>query len=107
MELVSGEQLQAPSIVVATDGPTAARLVGELQPPNARDVTCLYFAAEKPPIDEPILLLDAERTGPVNNMCVPSAVAESYAPAGAVLVSVTVLEGLHKAEAKIERDVRD
>ena len=81
--LASGERLQARAIVVATDGPSAARLVEGLPSPASRSVTCVYFAAEKPPIDEPVLVLGADGDGPVNNMCVPSGVAPSYAPAGA------------------------
>jgi predicted NAD/FAD-dependent oxidoreductase len=55
-------------------------------------VTCLYFAAEKPPLEEPILVLDGDGVGPVNNLCVPSRVAPSYAPDGAALVSASVVD---------------
>jgi phytoene dehydrogenase-like protein len=51
----------------------------------------LYFAADQPPVEEPILVLNGEGRGPVNNLCVPSVVAPSYAPAGKHLVSATVL----------------
>jgi phytoene dehydrogenase-like protein len=106
LTLASGERLQARAIVVATEGPAAARLVEGLPPPGSREVTCLYFAAEQPPIDEPLLLLDADRRGPVNNMCVPSVVADSYAPAGANLISVTVLGSGGESDSDLEEDVR-
>ena len=80
--LASGERLRARAVVVATEGPAAARLVQGLTVPGARNVTCVYFAAEKPPLDEPILLLNAAGDGPVNNLCVPSVVAPAYAPPG-------------------------
>jgi phytoene dehydrogenase-like protein len=104
--LASGERLQARAIVVATEGPAAARLVEGLQPPNARTVSCLYFAAEKPPIDGPILVLDADRQGPVNNLCVPSNVSPTYAPPGGALISATVLGTPDSADSELERQVR-
>lgn len=105
--LDSGERLQARTIVVATDGPAAARLVEGLPSPASRSVTCVYFAAEKPPIDEPILVLGADRDGPVNNMCVPSVVAPSYAPAGAALISASVVGMPTTSDASLEREIRD
>lgn len=89
--LEDGEVIEASAVVVATEGPQAARLLNGLQAPSSRGVSCLYFAASSAPIDEPILVLDGERSGPVNNLCVPSVVAPSYAPEGAVLVSASVL----------------
>lgn len=88
----SGETFAARSVVVATEGPVAARLVGAVRSPGSRPVTCVYFAAEVPPVSEPILVLDGDGDGPVNNLCVPSAVSPAYAPAGAALVSATVLD---------------
>ncbi len=90
--LESGETVAAEAVVVATEGPEAARLLG-LAPPGSRPVTCLYFAAEKPPVEEPILVLDGDGAGPVNNLCFPSQVSRSYAPAGATLVSASVVGG--------------
>src|SRR5690606_34724418 len=59
----------------------------------SRSVGCLYFAAERPPVDEPVLVLNGTGDGVVAHMCVPSLVAPSYAPEGVSLVSVTVLSG--------------
>lgn len=91
--LEDGEHIRGRRVVVATDGPTASRLVAQVPTPPSNPVRCLYFAAERTPIDEPILVLNGEGDGPVNNLCVPSVVAPSYAPAGVNLVSVTVLGG--------------
>jgi phytoene dehydrogenase-like protein len=91
VRLADGRQLSGNAIVVATESPAAASLLGEPQPPAGRSVTCLYFAAERPPLDEPILVLNGEGLGIVNNLCVPSLVSSTYAPPGAALVSVTVL----------------
>ena len=88
--LESGETLTARNIVVATDNPSAASLVDapERQPCG---VTCLYFATDKAPVEDPVLILNGEDRGPINNLCFPSSVAPSYAPQGRALVSATVL----------------
>ncbi len=92
VELASGEQLTAKQIVVATEAPTAAKLTVEQSTGESNRVACVYFAADKPPIEEPILVLNGEGRGPVNNVCVPSQVAPTYAPPGQALISVTALQ---------------
>ncbi len=89
--LASGEELKARIVVVATDPAAAAQLLPEMLRLAFRGTTCFYFAAEKPPISEPMLVLNGEGKGPVNNFCVPSVVAPSYAPSGSHLVSATVV----------------
>jgi phytoene dehydrogenase-like protein len=111
IRLADGRQLGGKAIVVATESPAAARLLGEAQPPAARSVTCLYFAAERPPVDEPILVLNGEGRGLVNNLCVPSLVAPTYAPPGAVLISATVL-GIpaiddHPLESSVRQELQE
>jgi phytoene dehydrogenase-like protein len=90
--LDSGERLPARAVVLATDGPAAAALAGDalLSPPASRSVTCLYFDASRPPVREPVLVLNGEGKGPVQTLCVPSQVSAGYAPAGRSLVSVSV-----------------
>jgi phytoene dehydrogenase-like protein len=91
--LASGEKLPARAVVVATDGPTATRLLGGEPPaPGSVAASCLYFATDRAPVDEPVIVLDGDGEGPVNNLCVPSAVAPTYAPPGAALVSAAVLD---------------
>ncbi len=90
VQLESGERLDAKAIVVATEGPEAARLAG-LPARGSRGVSSLYFAADHAPLDEPLLVLNGESAGPINNLCVLSNVASTYAPPGASLISVTVL----------------
>ncbi|MFL5883007.1 MAG: NAD(P)/FAD-dependent oxidoreductase [Actinomycetota bacterium] len=91
--LADGERLPARAVVVATDGPTASGLLGG-EPPAPASVAarCLYFAADTAPVDEPVIVLDGDGDGPVNSLCVPSAVAPGYAPPGAALVSAAVLD---------------
>ncbi len=103
-----GDTMAAPIIVVATEGPEAAKLLGEeIQTTPARSVLCVYYAAQKAPFEEPILVLNGEGKGCVNNVCVPSNVARSYAPEGQHLVSVSVLgERDEDEDREIDDEVR-
>lgn len=92
VKLSSGETIQGKHIVVATDGPMAARLLFGKSEQTGRGVRCLYYAADQAPFTEPILVLNGEGVGPINNLCVPTNVSASYAPAGQSLISVTVLD---------------
>ena len=100
--LADGQTLRARIVVLATEASVAAKLLG--QPlPQAQAVTCLYFAAPEPPVIEPLLVLNGSGNGPINNLCVPSQVAPTYAPDGTALVSVTLLG---RAAADVEVEVR-
>lgn len=104
--LASGERLKAKAVVVATDAPAAVRLMPELRSPPSHSVVCLYFAAPHPVIDEPILVLNGEGQGLINNMCVPSQIAPNYAPPDTALVSVTVLGNPDIEDRLLEQSVR-
>ncbi len=91
--LSGGETIRARAIVVAAEGPAAAHLVGEVEPAS-RSVSSFYYAAAEPPVPYPMLVLNGDGAGPVNNFSVISQVAPSYAPQGRHLISVTVL-GTH------------
>jgi phytoene dehydrogenase-like protein len=89
--LESGETLRANSIVLATDGPEAFRLLGYNRTINSRSVSVLYFVAQESPLEEPILAINGGSRGPINNVCVPNLVQPGYAPEGSWLVSVSVV----------------
>lgn len=103
-----GATMTASAIVVATEGPEAARLLNEqIQITPARSVTCLYYAAQTAPFDEPILVLNGTGKGCVNNVCVPSNVSRAYAPQGQHLVSVSLLGDREEAaDTQIDEEVR-
>jgi phytoene dehydrogenase-like protein len=100
------ERIPAAAVVVATEASEAARILPDLRPPGFHDTACLYYAAPKAPIAKPILVLNGEGGGPVDNLCVPSAVAPTYAPAGRSLVSTTVVGAAGADEADLESEVR-
>ena len=98
VELENGERVRAKKVVVATEGPQAAKLLGdalERSPSQKGDpvgTACLYFSADEPPRKGNYLYLDGDNKGSiVNNCCVPSEVSSSYAPAGKSLISVSVI----------------
>ncbi len=102
--LESGERVRGRAVVVATEAPRAARLIG-VRDPGSRSATCVYFAAPRAPIDEPILILDGDEAGRVNNVCFPSSVAPSYAPEGRALVSATVIGSVQDDDEQLARSI--
>ena len=108
IRLKSGETLTAGHVVVACEAPAAGKLLGDpaIEKYPAHSVSCFYFAADRPPIVEPVLLLNGELQGPINSVCVPSQTAAGYAPAGKSLISVTVLGSVNQeAEENMTQDV--
>ncbi len=98
--------MEGRAVVMATDGVTAARLIPELRKPAFNSTVCLYFAADEPPVDQPVLVLNGEGKGWVNNLCVPSQVAPSYAPPGAALISASIVGNPRVDDAALEQQVR-
>lgn len=101
-----GRTYDAPAIVVATEGPELAYLLDGFDPPASQSVFCVYYAADEAPHAEPILVLDGEGEGPVNNLAVMSNVSAAYAPDDRALVSVSVIGNPSQPDAEVERRVR-
>jgi phytoene dehydrogenase-like protein len=106
VRLAGGERVPAAAVVLATEAPEAARLLPDLRPPGSHGTACLYYAADQAPISKAMLVLNGEGQGPVDNLCVPSAVAPGYAPAGKALVSATVVGAAGAEEKELEAEVR-
>jgi phytoene dehydrogenase-like protein len=88
--LQAGETLRARAIVIAAEGPAAAHLLPAAEPAS-RSVTCFYYAADEPPVAQPVLVLNGDGAGPVNHFAVLTQIAPSYAPPGKHLISISVL----------------
>ena len=104
----SGGDIMAKSIIVATDGPAARKLIATIdgmkdlskeEDQAQRSVGCLYYSFKgKAPVEEPILILNGigdsrgNEMNPVNNVCFPSVVSQKYCPSDKNLCSVTVLK---------------
>jgi phytoene dehydrogenase-like protein len=104
--LASGEKVKGRAVVLATEGPEAARLLGTPQSVGSRGELCLYFSAKEPPMAEPYLILNGDGNGWINSLTVPSIVAPSYAPAGQHLISVVVLGHLESNDRTAETAIR-
>lgn len=103
VRLEGGEIFPASAIVIATEAGGADRLLGKSEVNTAwNQVTCLQYAAPVAPVNKPILLLNGDGVGPINNLAVPSVVAPEYAPTGAHLVSVSVVDPEAAAAVDLE-----
>lgn len=104
---MNGEAVRCRAVVVATDGPAAHRLLGEDVPDRGSNGTVtLYYAAPRPPVTEPILMLAGDGRGPVNNVVVMSNASPAYAPAGKVLIAASVVGGLDYDMTELDRRAR-
>ncbi|MDO8362655.1 MAG: NAD(P)/FAD-dependent oxidoreductase [Actinomycetota bacterium] len=89
--LHDGERISARTVVVATEGPAAHRLLGRsVADPGSRAAACCWFAAPSAPLPGPVLILDGEASGPAKNLAVMTEVAPSYAPAGRALIAAAI-----------------
>ena len=94
----TGQVLTSRVVVVATEGPTAAALLG-LPAVGSKPATAVWFAADTAPVQGRHIVLDGTGTGPVLNVAVTSEVAPSYAPPGQALI-VCSLPGLFLPDAQ-------
>jgi phytoene dehydrogenase-like protein len=103
-----GPSVAARAVVVASEGPAAASLLG-IADPGSRPAACVYFAADHAPRPEPLVMLDADRSGPANDVAVMSNVAPTYAPPGRALIAAQVIGAIERDELEVDirRQLRD
>lgn len=96
--------LTCAAVVVATDPPTAGKLLPGLEVPPMNGCVTWYHCPDLPPLElaagRPILTVDPDRRGPLVNSVVLSHAAPSYSPPGTSLVSSTTLDA-QSDEAKV------
>jgi protoporphyrinogen oxidase len=83
---VQGATINASQVVVATEGPAAADLLG-LAPVASRPVACVWFAADAAPFTRRLIALDGARSGPALNVAVMSNVAPEYSSDGRAVIA--------------------
>lgn len=106
VRLENGETILADKVVIATDAATADRLLGSKQKREYNVTTCTYFAAERSPSPQKMIMLNPHQLSAVDHLCVPSDVAPDYAPVGQSLISVST-QGLELADkAKLAEDIK-
>ena len=91
VKLENGEQIDAESVVIATDAESAAGWEEALDGLPWRSTVTLYFRADAAPTTAPILLLNGTGQGLINTVAVPSVLSPHYAPKGQHLISVSVV----------------
>lgn len=91
VRLADGRQVEAAAVVVATDETSAAGLLGTKVPTTNRITSCVYFDAPEADLKGRWLILSRAGEGPINELAIPSEVAEGYAPEGRSLVSVSAI----------------
>ena len=99
--LENGNTIRAKKCIIATEGGyQCEKILGKdavqsspSHPGQAVGTICLYFSLSEQflPSTDPILYLNGEGSGIINNMCFPSTVTESYAPTGQHLASVSLV----------------
>lgn len=82
----AGRTVEADRVIVATEGPAAARLLG-LRAVGSRSVSCVWFRAPRPPRRDRLIVLDGARSGPALNVAVMTNVAPEYAPDGSAVIA--------------------
>ena len=109
--LDDSSEMTAAEVIVATEGSAAATLVPEAfraawSGRGTKSTRMLAFAVEKSPLSRPTLVVSAEPIGPIDNLTVPSDVADGYAPTGQSLVCVSVRESFREPDALLADAVR-
>ncbi|GHG07826.1 NAD(P)/FAD-dependent oxidoreductase [Streptomyces filamentosus] len=100
--LADGRETAARAVVVATGQRVAAELLPGLRVPDGRTVTTLYHAVPRPPLGEPVLVVDSRRR--FLNTCVLTAVQPGFSSDGRALVSTSVLGSPGPADGKAVLD---
>ena len=113
VEVEGGETTFAEAVVLAVaanEGNSLLEGVGGWRVPEVQEwnkTTTFYYAAERAPLEEPVLVLNGEGAagGVVNHLAVMSEVSAEYAPPGASLVAANVVGEAHSGN-RMTRDGR-
>lgn len=105
--LENSKTIEAEKIVIATDGNSSAKLLGNGVNIEFNGTVCLYFTSDKPiqMSGEPYLIINANSDELIDHILVNSEVAKSYAPSGETLISVNLIGNKEFTETKIQAEL--
>ncbi|MCH1514934.1 MAG: FAD-dependent oxidoreductase [Acidimicrobiales bacterium] len=89
--LGSGESFLPSNLIIATEGPATAKLLGQ-KSPLSRSVSCVYFSAPQTPSSSKAILLNGEKNGPALNVAIMTNIAPSYSKSGKALIAAAIPE---------------
>ena len=109
--LQSGEKISASAVVVASDLPSATRLLGDLPSPSAgvsRSAWTVYFTTDTPTIGKSTLVLNGqgESDGPINHLAEMTSVSPAYAPPRKHLLAASTLDPNSRSETQLIQDMQ-
>jgi phytoene dehydrogenase-like protein len=94
------------TLVLAADPTTTAKLLNLPGPAQVwNSTTTVYYGAKKP-LGKPIITLNADEVGPVNNLLEISAAAPGYAPPGHSLFAISVVGLPPEDDATLDGQIR-
>ncbi|WUH93905.1 FAD-dependent oxidoreductase [Streptomyces sp. NBC_00433] len=91
VRVADGTEVPCRAVLVATGARAAAELLPGLRVPPFHQVTVFHHTARVAPLREPVLVLDADRLGPVSHTLPTGAVDPVRAPRGRPLITSVVL----------------
>ena len=91
LRLEDGTEIACSAVVVATEATDVPDLIPSAAVPETKSTTQIAWAAPQAPVADPVLMLDGDNRGPVNNAQVMTNVAPGYGPPGEALVTASVL----------------
>ena len=106
VKLSGGEDVDGDVVVIATEEPIARRLLGDDRECVYHGTISMYFSCSTPPVEEPIVVINGEGEGLVNNLAVMSNVARTYAPPGKNLVCVSILGRSTRSDEELAEIVK-
>lgn len=102
-----GESFEGDKIILATDVHSTKELLNLPIPTDTNGTYCLYFSTEWNLIKDPVLMLNGNPNGLINNICVPNLVQPTYAPKGQHLLSVSIVKSVDLSMNELRLAVQD
>ena len=87
--LESGDSFSPTNLIIATEGPAAAKLIA-FESPSSRSVSCVYFASPEAPTKSKAILLNGTGHGPGLNVAIMTNISSSYSSNNEALIAVVV-----------------